>query len=214
MPAKILAVLALAAASIASVGCAQTDLQRKFDDLSRENEELQRDKAFVEADYLACKARCESLERRGAAAARPAAPAREAELPSDLRGRVDIRRRGNDTVINLPSDVFFSSGSSSLNPSMERTMVQIADFIRREHPGGLIRVEGHSDTDPIKHSKGRFHCNWELSFERAHAVMHHLVDKGRFDPRRVVCEAYGEYQPQDPKNKSKNRRVEIVIGDR
>jgi flagellar motor protein MotB len=29
----------------------------------------------------------------------------------------------------------------------------------------------------------------------------------------MVCEAYGEFQPLDPRVKSKNRRVEIVISN-
>jgi len=200
--------------ALAAVGCAQTDLQRKYDDLTRENEELQRGKALSEADYLACKARCDSLERRLASApsaARPAAASAEGEIPADLRGKVDIRRRGGDTVIDLPSDVFFSSGSSSINLGMEKTMAQIADYIRRNHPEGSLRVEGHSDSDPIKRTRGRYHCNWELSFERAHSVAHFLLEKGRIDAARVVCEAHGEHRPAHPTNKAKNRRVEIVI---
>ena len=37
-----------------------------------------------------------------------------------------------------------------------------------------------------------------------------MIDKG-IDPKLLACDCYGEYHPQDPKNKSKNRRVEIVI---
>jgi flagellar motor protein MotB len=178
--------------------------------LTREQEDLQRQKAQTESELLAYKARCEALER----AKTPAPTTRaSADVPNDLRGKVDIRKRGNDTVIDIPSDVFFASGSASLNGTSEKTMAQIADYIKRNHPGGMLRVEGHSDTDPIRRSKSKFHCNWELSFERAHAVMHFLIEKGGLDPRRVVCEAYGEFQPLDPKNKSKNRRVEIVIAN-
>jgi chemotaxis protein MotB len=174
---------------------------------------MQRQKAEVEADLLACRARCEALERRAAAAPRAGGVANTPfDVPGELKGKVDIRRRGNDTVIDLPSDVFFSSGSATINGAGERAMGQIVEFIRKNHPNGLLRIEGHSDTDPIRRTKNRYHCNWELSFERAHAVMHFLVEKGKFDPQRVVCEAYGEYHPQDPGNKSKNRRVEIVIG--
>ena len=212
MSKKLLAAATLLFAGAAAMGCASPDLQRKIDDLTREQEELQRQKADTDAELLAYKARCEALERgRGATPVAPRAAA-PSELPADLKG-VDIRRRGNDTVIDVPSDVFFASGSATLNGASEKTMTQIADYIRRTHPSGLVRVEGHSDTDPIRRSKSKFHCNWELSFERAHAVMHFLVDKGGFDPRRVVCEAYGEYQPLDPKIKSKNRRVEIVIAN-
>ncbi len=208
MSKTILKALAVALGGLAAAGCATGNLQMRVDQLTREREDLRRQKAAVEADLLACQARCEALERDRRAAPRAAAPV---DVPDDLRGKVDIRRRGDDTVIDLPSDVFFASGSSTFTSASERTMAQVAQYIRQAHPGGTIRVEGHSDTDPIRRTKGQYHCNWELSFERAHAVMHYLVDKGGFDPRRMVCESYGEYHPQDPANKSKNRRVEIVI---
>ena len=35
--------------------------------------------------------------------------------------------------------------------------------------------------------------------------------KGGFDPHRMAADCYGEFQPQDAHDKSKNRRVEIVI---
>jgi len=211
MPQKLLAAFVLAASSLSAIGCAAGDLQRRVDGLLQEAEELQRQKAEVEADLLACRTRCEALERR-AQVPRPAGAANTPfDVPGDLKGKVDIRKRGTDTVINLPSDVFFASGSASINAAGEKAMGQIADYIRKNHAGGLLRVEGHSDNDPIRRTKSKYHCNWELSFERAHAVMHYLVEKGKLDPHRVVCEAYGEFHPVDPGNKSKNRRVEIVV---
>ena len=209
MSNKLPAILALALACAAAVGCAAPDLQSRVDELTREQEDLQRQKAEVEADLLACRARCESLERRQGARPEPAGT--PADVPGDLQGKVDIRRRGNDTVIDIPSDVFFASGSSTLSREGDKAMAQVAAYIRKNHPTGLIRVEGHSDSDPIRRTKSKYHCNWELSFERSHAVMHYLVEKSKLDPHRVVCESYGEYHPQDPGNKSKNRRVEIVI---
>ena len=198
-----------------AVGCVPTNWQARCEALNRENDDLQRKQAQTETDFLACKARCESLER--AAARVPAAPKAGVtsipfEVPGDLKGKLDIRRRGDDTVIEIPSDVFFSSGSSTLNREGDKAMVSVVEYIRKNHPEGTLRVEGHSDNDPIKHTRSRYHCNWELSFERAHAVMHQLIEKGKIEPHRVVCESYGEYHPQDPRNKSKNRRVEIVIG--
>jgi flagellar motor protein MotB len=215
MAHKLLAVVCLVIAGAASIGCAQADLQRKIDDMARDQEELERQKAQSDAELLTYKARCEALERDRknppAAAPRPSSPV--VETPMDLSGKVDIRKRGNDTVLSIPSDIFFSSGSAAMNGASEKTMAQVAEYIRRNHPNGMLRVEGHSDTDPIRKSKSKYHCNWELSFERAHAVMHFLIEKGGFDPRRIVCEAYGEFQPVDPKAKSKNRRVEIVIAN-
>ncbi len=211
MSTKLFAILTLACSCAAAVGCAGPDLQQRVDELTREQEDLQRQKAQADADLLACQARCESLERDRRAAPRPEAAGAADEVPGDLQGKVDIRRRGDDTVLSIPSDVFFASGSSTLSRDGGRTMGQVAAYIKRNHASGLIRVAGHSDSDPIRRTKSKYHCNWELSFERAHAVVHYLVEKGKFDPRRVVCESYGEYHPQDPANKSRNRRVEIVI---
>jgi flagellar motor protein MotB len=211
MTRKILAILALTLSVAAGIGCAGNDgLQNRIDELTREQEELQRQKEAAESEALAYKAKNEALERdsrRKPAPAAAPAPAPVRDEPTDL----DIRRRGNETVINIPSDLFFASGSATLNGGGEKSMSRIVDYIRKNHADGMIRIEGHSDSDPIRRTKSKFHCNWELSFQRAHAVMHFLTEKGQVDPHHVVCEAYGEYQPQTPGDKSKNRRVEIVL---
>lgn len=207
----ILCALAISAAS--AIGCSSgADLQTRIDELTREQEELQRQKEQAESDAMAYKAKCEALERDARRSPPPPSAAPVAAPAPDTQG-MDIRRRGNETVINIPSDVFFASGSATLNGSGEKSMGKIADYIRKNHSGGLIRIEGHSDSDPIRRTKSKFHCNWELSFERSHAVMHFLVEKGQVDPRHVVCEAYGEFQPQNSGDKSKNRRVEIVLAN-
>jgi flagellar motor protein MotB len=216
MSKKLAALVALALGTAAAIGCSGgADLQGRIDELTREQEELQRQKEQAESDALAYKAKCEALERDSRKAPPPArTPAVErTPAPAPDTDGMDIRRRGNETVINLPSDVFFASGSATLNGAGEKSMAKIADYIRKNHPGGLIRVEGHSDSDPIRRTKAKFHCNWELSFQRAHAVMHYLVEKGQVDPHHLVCEAYGEFQPQNPGDKAKNRRVEIVISN-
>lgn len=209
---KLAALFVLALSAASAIGCSSgADLQNRIDELTREQEELQRQKEQAESDAMAYKAKCEALERDARRAPPPAAE--PAAAPAVETQGMDIRRRGNETVINIPSDVFFASGSATLNASGEKSMGKIADYIRKNHPGGLVRVEGHSDSDPIRRTKGKFHCNWELSFERAHAVMHYLVEKGQVDPHHVVCEAYGEFQPQKSGDKSKNRRVEIVLAN-
>ena len=211
MSMKILAILALTASVASAVGCAGNNLQGRVDELTREQEELQRQKEQTESELLAAKARNEQLERERRTAPTKAAPVvAAAPAPVDTDG-LDIRKRGNDTVINLPSDIFFASGSATLNAHGDKAMAKIAEYIRKNHSGGLIRVEGHSDSDPIRKTKSKFHCNWELSFERAHAVLHFLIDKAQLDPHQAVCEAYGEFHPQSTSDKSKNRRVEIVI---
>ncbi|RPH52183.1 MAG: hypothetical protein EHM91_00485 [Planctomycetota bacterium] len=215
MSKKLVAVLAIVIGSVSSIGCSgSAELQGRIDELTREQEELQRQKEQTESDLLSYKAKCEALERNRAVSRQaPASAPAVTPVPAESEKGMDIRKRGNDTVINLPSDVFFASGSATLSAGGERTMARVADYIKKHRSGGLIRVEGHSDSDPIRKTKGKFHCNYELSFERAHAVVHYLVDKGHVDSQRLVCEAFAENQPQSPSDKSKNRRVEIVLGN-
>ena len=194
-----------------AVGCTTSDMSRRVDALRSEKENVLRQRAAIEAELLTCRARCESLEAQLREKPRSGVIPTPFEIPSELQDLVGIRRRGGDTIIDIPSDLFFTSGSSKLTSQSKTTMGHVVKFIKSESRGGMIRIEGHTDSDPVRRSKGRYHCNWELSFERSHAVMHFLLESGGFDPQAIVCESYGQHQPVDTKNKSRNRRVEIVI---
>ena len=191
------------------IGCGGPDLRPRVAELTREREELLREKTSLEGRLSAAEARESALQKDRAS--KPASKS-DVALSDGLKSKgISVRDRGGDTVIELPSDVFFSSGSSKLTAAGEKALSEIAGSVRKAHKGSMIRVEGHADSDPIRRSKGKYHCNWELSFERAHAVVHYLIDKGGFDARHISAECYGDTQPQDPKNKAKNRRVEIVV---
>lgn len=205
---------ALVFASVSAVGCsASADLRPRVEELSRENEDLQRRNAQLEGDLTACKAKCETLERESSRrTGTRGEKTTEYQLPEDMKGNgVTIRNRGNETVIELPSDLFFSSGSSTLSAGGERALASLTATLKKQYPTGYIRIDGHTDADPIRKTKNRFHCNFDLGFERAHQVAHYLCEKGGVDPARIVCVTYGANQPRDARNKAKNRRVEIVI---
>ncbi|HEY3227406.1 MAG TPA: OmpA family protein [Planctomycetota bacterium] len=207
----IAAIVVLAGAAAGTIGCSGPDLQPQVDQLTREREDLVREKTSLEGRLSASEAREAALQRE--ATSRGGKPRKsEVTLPEDLKGQgVSVRSRGNDTVIDLPSDVFFGSGSSKLTPAGEKALARVAEVVRKTFQDSMIRVEGHADSDPIRRTKGKYHCNWELSFERAHAVVHYLIDKAGFDPKHLSADCFGDTQPLDPANKAKNRRVEIVV---
>ena len=61
MSKKILAVLALVIGSVSAVGCSgNAELQGRIDELTREQEELQRQKEQTESDLLSYKAKCDA----------------------------------------------------------------------------------------------------------------------------------------------------------
>ncbi|MBI2901173.1 MAG: OmpA family protein [Planctomycetes bacterium] len=215
---KTAAVLSLAAAAaFGAVGCSSgPDLKARCEELGRENEDLQRRNTQLEGQLSASEAKVQAMERE--TSSRRNGPMRSGEktneypLPEDLgRNGISVRGRGNETVIELPSDLFFASGSATLSAGGEKALASVCAMLRKQYPAGLIRIDGHTDSDPIRKTKNRFHCNFDLGFERAHQVAHYLVDRGGVDPHRIVCETFGANLPRDSKNKAKNRRVEIVI---
>ena len=76
-----------------------------------------------------------------------------------------------------------------------------------------VRIEGHTDNVPI--ATRRFPSNWELSTARAVQVLKYFIAAGEIDPSRLSAVGYGEAKPvlpnNTPENRTKNRRVEIVL---
>jgi chemotaxis protein MotB len=74
-------------------------------------------------------------------------------------------------------------------------------------------IEGHTDNEPIHTSE--LASNWELASLRATSVVRYLIKYQGVDPKRLVAVSYGEQKPvvanDTQENKSKNRRIEILI---
>lgn len=113
---------------------------------------------------------------------------------------------GGEIVVAVEGDVLFDSGRVDLKSSARRSLDRVASVIQSKYPGKQIRIEGYTDTDPIRKSKWR--SNEHLSAERALAVEKYLVGKG-LDNDRVYSAAFGPANARATKKDS--RRVEIVI---
>jgi chemotaxis protein MotB len=108
--------------------------------------------------------------------------------------------------VRVPGDVLFSPGKIELKSTAKRTLDQIAQAIRGNHAGKMIRVEGYTDTDPIR--KSPWTDNLELSLQRSAAVARYLQSKG-VDGKRMYASGFGENKPRS--SKANSRRVEIVV---
>ena len=73
-----------------------------------------------------------------------------------------------------------------------------------------ILVEGHTDTDKMK-SKSHPVDNWELSVLRATSVVKIMLANSKMDPTTVSASGRSQFAPIDLDNKSKNRRIEVVL---
>jgi chemotaxis protein MotB len=114
-------------------------------------------------------------------------------------------------VISLKELGFFDSGQAALLPGAASKIERIAKVVSR--PGLELRVEGHSDDQPIHNAQ--FRSNWELSTARAMAVLLLLVNDAGFDPSKISASGYGQYRPVadnlTPEGRRMNRRVDLVV---
>ncbi len=127
-----------------------------------------------------------------------------------LAGKVSADQTATSIIIRIGSVVLFPSGGAKVNDSFAPIAKKIALSLDKEP--GAIRVDGYTDSDPIK--TVAFPSNFELSEARAKSVAGLLKgDLGR--PERVAVAGKGTDNPVAPNdteaNKSKNRRVEISI---
>ena len=110
---------------------------------------------------------------------------------------------------------FFDSGSADIKPESFDILKAVAELLNRdEFAKRQIKVEGHTDADPILRS-AKFPSNWELSSARATNVLRYLVEIESMDGKRISSSAYSYYRPIRPndtaENKTKNRRVDLII---
>lgn len=111
-----------------------------------------------------------------------------------------------EVVVAVAGDVLFDSGKVDLKSSAKQTLDQIAGVLNSRYSGRMIRIAGHTDTDPIRKSK--WGTNERLSAERALAVEAYLEQRG-VNGDRMYSAAFGPAQPKGTKKDS--RRVEIVV---
>ncbi len=130
----------------------------------------------------------------------------------DLRSRtagtdVEVTRRGDDLVLNMPSGITFAYDSANVQPQFRSTLDQVADVLR-DYNQTYIDVYGHTD------STGSDAYNQTLSERRASAVATYLTSRG-VQSARIGTRGFGETQPiasnETEEGRAENRRVEIKI---
>lgn len=136
-----------------------------------------------------------------------------------LQDRDDIRIVGDRFVFQ--SELFFKSGSAFLEDRGKKQLNVLAKTLkdlRKKIPDNIqwvLRVDGHTDNIPIHNEL--YASNWQLSANRAIAVVQYLTEQG-VPARYLVAAGFGEHQPIDRKNteaaRRKNRRIEFKLTER
>jgi chemotaxis protein MotB len=197
---------------ILSVGCAElTSLREEKVLMTQRIEELQGENEGLDSKYAVSEeenARLIDEKNRLEDAQR--------SMEERLKGTgVSVKIKEGHISVVLPSSVLFNSGQTKLKKTATKSLSKVCRILEKDFPNETIRIEGHTDSDPIKRTKKLYKTNWELSAARAATVLHYLIDNCHLDPTHLYLAGFGEFQPvagnKNKKDKKKNRRVEIVV---
>ncbi len=120
-------------------------------------------------------------------------------------GRTGTVREPRERMIEISSDVLFGSGSATLKPDARK---ELDKYMTRFRNASNIRIEGHTDSDPIRKSK--WGSNQALSKARADAVKTYLVSRGISSGK---IETIGKGSSEPKSTKAASRRVDIVLAE-
>lgn len=231
------ALLILPLIPLLAMACASTDWEARYGEmeeqarsLQAENDQLRQALAAGDTDDTASREQIAQAEQAlqalsselAALKNRPAPPSPAEEELALLQQELQRLRQKYDNVnltpegnieITLNSDVSFGSGSRKLTTEGRKTLDSVAATLQTEFAGHLVRVIGHTDTDPIK--KSPYQDNWELGAERALEVTRYFSTSHGIDESRLVAASRGATSPvsdnSTKEGRAANRRVEIVV---
>ena len=128
-----------------------------------------------------------------------------------LDSQIEAIQRDNDSIVlRIGDNLLFEEGQATLNPASYPVLRKIADIVR---PLPMtLRVEGHTDIVPMAPGQ---RSNYDLSVDRAVAVMAFFHRGGLFPLDRMAAAGYGDTRPvaanTSEANRARNRRVDFVL---
>jgi chemotaxis protein MotB len=120
-----------------------------------------------------------------------------------------VEQRNGKIYVSLENKLLFPSGSTVVDQQGRDALQKLAKAIENEKDLNIL-VEGHTDTDKVLPG-APYKDNWDLSVMRATSVVRILQEGSKLDPKSVTAGGRGEYVPVDPADKSRNRRIEIIL---
>jgi chemotaxis protein MotB len=135
-----------------------------------------------------------------------------------LNEQIQVRKEGDDLLIEIKDKLLFSSGSHVPHPAGKQILQLMARTISSVPEPYKVGIEGHTDDSPIHTTT--IEDNWELASKRSLSVLH-VMDLAPVLLKRTVLMSFAEMKPLVPnrtpqghaiaENQGKNRRVTIRI---
>ena len=134
------------------------------------------------------------------------------ELKSEMEsGRIQVNLEPRGLVVSFQQATLFPSGEDLVSENASQSLEKVAAAMAKiPNPA---RLEGHTDSRPIKNS--RFRSNWELSAARSIALLEILTTRFHAPRERISIAGYADNAPlasnDTEEGRARNRRVDIVI---
>lgn len=122
---------------------------------------------------------------------------------------LSVEQRNGRIYVNMEAKLLFASGSTEVGKEGKQAVIDLAKAIEDSQDLNIL-IEGHTDTDKIS-SQTIPTDNWELSVLRATEVVKIMTANSKIEPEMLIAAGRSEYVPVDPSDKSKNRRIEVVL---
>ncbi|MBS3942528.1 MAG: flagellar motor protein MotB [Actinobacteria bacterium] len=124
---------------------------------------------------------------------------------------VEQRRENRGLVVSIATDdVLFALGSTEIGERGWEILGAVAQILGDFENG--VMIEGYTDDIPLRRAS---YDNWNLSTDRAVAVLKVMVQEHGLPPEKVGAVGYGEHRPlvpnTDAASRARNRRVDIVV---
>lgn len=201
-------------ATLASTRSELAEVRRQLQTERAEKADLLKTRARLTASIDEMTAALDDLARRKAAAEKRVAEFKDlVDRFQDLidAGKLEVQTRDGRMVVQLATDVLFSSGKADLSSEGRKAVREVGDVLK-SIPDRSFQVEGHTDNVPISNAK--YPSNWELASSRAITVVREMLSVG-MPADRISAASYAEFDPIAPnrtqEGKARNRRIQIVI---
>ena len=106
-------------------------------------------------------------------------------------------------------DSLFEFDNADMVPEVQKSVSELAEYIRKDEKWVYIRIDGHTD------AVGSAKYNMDLSLRRAISVANYLITKEGIDPARILVRGMGKSSPiadnSTDEGRKLNRRFEIVF---
>ena len=185
------------------------DRDGQIKDLESKSEKLQGDLNMSEQEVQKFAAQVKENNEKIAKLHGSIAEAFETYDPSDIK----VDEKNGKLYITMSNGILFDAGRARLAKDSKPAVEAIATALKENGDLG-IRVEGHTDADPVKIHKYKYKDNWALSTARALAIVSELEKMG-VESSRLTAAGKGSTElldsGDDKEAKKKNRRTEFIV---